>query len=128
MGMGLRMKSFNIMGFDWKMHFFEGGGGGVMKNKYKEGIARKEGLGQFADLRGLKNRGWSFWGEVDTQFGDNIGIQLGVSFHMSITLWYELCSWGVGGGGGGAVSLPLALFCYRPLFCYIYYFAIYFIL
>ena len=102
MGMGLRMKSFNIMGFDWKMHFFCGGrgGGGVMKNKYKEGIARKEGLGQFADLRGPKNRGWCFWGEVDTQFGDNIGIQLGVSFHMSITLWCELCSWGVGGGGG----------------------------
>ena len=32
-------------------------GGGVMENQYREGIAYKGGLGQFADLR------WGAWQE-----------------------------------------------------------------
>ena len=36
---------------------FKGGGGRVMENQYREGIAYKGGLGQFADLR------WGAWQE-----------------------------------------------------------------
>ena len=61
--MGLRMKSFNIMGVHWKIWFL----GGFTKNQYIGGIALKGELGQFADLRGAwqKRGGWCFWGEVD---------------------------------------------------------------
>ena len=50
---------------------------------------------------------------------------LGVPSHASITLWCELCSWGVG-GGGGAVSPHPTILLYMTillyiLFCYIFY-------
>ena len=52
--MGLRMKNFNIMGVHWKIQFLS-----VGKKKqyiyicrYREDLPEKEGLGQFADLRG----------------------------------------------------------------------------
>ena len=61
--MGLRMKNFNIMGVHWKIQFSRVG---FTKNQYIEGIAWKEGLGQFSDLRkslakkreGGGGRGW----------------------------------------------------------------------
>ena len=43
---------------------------------------------------------------------------LGVGSHVRITLWYEFCSWGVGGrgeGGCGGVSAPPPLFSYTSL-------------
>ena len=42
---------FNISGVHWKIWFL--GGGKFTKNQYRvEGLSKKRGLGQFADLRG----------------------------------------------------------------------------
>ena len=50
MGMGLKIKNINIMGVHWKIWFL--GWQGVTKDKYiAKGIAKKGGLGQFANLR-----------------------------------------------------------------------------
>ena len=46
--MGLRMKNLNIMGVHWKTWFLSEG---FMKNQYIEGMPKKEGLGQLADLK-----------------------------------------------------------------------------
>ena len=59
--MGLRMKNFNIMGVHWKIQFSRVG---FTKNQYIEGIAWKEGLGQFSDLRkSLAKKREGRWGE-----------------------------------------------------------------
>ena len=62
--MGLRIKIFDIWGIHWKIGHL-GGGGGFLKNEYKEGIAKKEELRQFVDLRGAwqETEGWCFWGD-----------------------------------------------------------------
>ena len=53
--MRLKREKFIIMWAHWKIHFLGkrrgGGGGGVTKKQKKGGIAKKGGLGQFADLR-----------------------------------------------------------------------------
>ena len=48
-GMGLRMKNCKILWVHWKIQFLEGGGSWKANRR---GLPKKEGLGQFADLRG----------------------------------------------------------------------------
>ena len=50
--MVLRMKNFNILGVHWKIQLLGGGGGGSGKTNIEGRLPKKEGLGQFADLRG----------------------------------------------------------------------------
>ena len=62
MGLGLRIKNFNTIGFTEKSIFFK-------KKKHIGGLPKKGGVfGQFADLRGrlVKTRGMIFWEGVDT--------------------------------------------------------------
>ena len=55
MGMGLRMKSFNIMGFDWKMQFFCGGrGGGGHEKQIYRGKYQKRGAWTVCRLKGAE--------------------------------------------------------------------------
>ena len=63
-GIGLRMKKYGIL---WNIRILRGGGG-VTKNQYIGGIAKKRGLGQFIDLRGGLDgkEGDLFEGKVDT--------------------------------------------------------------
>ena len=63
--MVLRMKNFNILWVHEKIRLL---GRGFTKNQYREWIAYKGGLGQFADLRGAwQERGGGVFEErVDT--------------------------------------------------------------
>ena len=56
------------MGILWNIRILRGGGGGVTKNQYIGGIAKKRGLGQFIDLRGGLDgkEGGLFEEKVDT--------------------------------------------------------------
>ena len=58
--MGLRMKNFNISGFDWKIRLL-GRGCGVMKNQYRWGDFLKRGAWTVCRFTG-----WCFWWGVDT--------------------------------------------------------------
>ena len=52
--MGLRLKNFNSLGVDWKIWLL--GRGILRKTDIEGGIAKKGGLGQFGDLRGLDKK------------------------------------------------------------------------
>ena len=59
--MGLKIKNFGVLGVHWKIRLL---GGEFTKNRYRGGdCLKREGLGQFADLRGglARKRGWCFW-------------------------------------------------------------------
>ena len=64
MGMGLRIKNFNIIGIHKKVRFLWG----ILKNQYIGGLPKKWGFGEFADLRGSLaiKKGMVFLRGVDT--------------------------------------------------------------
>ena len=70
---------------------------------------------------------WTPSGGVHALFIQRIiqEFNLGIGFHGSITLWPELCSWGIFWGEEGEERMgtlsPPPLFCYISLFGYIYY-------
>ena len=76
--MGLRMKSFNIMGVHWKIRFL--GRGLHKKLIYRSELPKKEGgsLGQFADLRGggdlEKKREVFLRLEIDSPMMNNVSL------------------------------------------------------
>ena len=50
------MKNFEYFEGSLENPTFRGGGGGFTKNQYRRETAQEGGLGQFADLRGLRKK------------------------------------------------------------------------
>ena len=94
--MSLRMKIFNITGFQWKIRFLEGGS--RTKNQYIGGIAWKGEAWTFWRFKGLggrevlakKWRGWYFWGALIPQ-----GTLCNERYKLDVWIWdltSEICN------------------------------------